>query len=160
MPTFCSRLSFEMSDSDSVPLEAQTSSKMNSTTLIEGSLTAAVDDESSDDDSDDDCEAAAENNFDIINRSRVDSDDDEELEVFVGSEVKSSTRSVSVAKTGGKASKSLVDAMMESVNDVEAFGSPAVAPTTTTKTLKDISPSKTPLISQVETSTPERKSNF
>lgn len=149
-----------MSGIDSLQLEAQTSSKMNSTTLIEGSLTAAIDDESSDDDSDDDCEASAENDVNIVDRSRVDSDDDEELEVFAGSEVKSSTRSVSVAKTDAKASKSLVDAMMESVNEVEAFGSSAVSPITMTKTLKDVSTSKTPLVSQVETSTPERKPNF
>ena len=150
-----------MSDSDSFPSEAQTSDKMNSTTLIEGSLTAAIDDESSDEESDDDeCAASPENKFDFDNRLRIDSDDDEELEVFVGSEVKSSTRSVSAPKTDGKASKSLVDAMMESVNEVEMFGSSVVAPTNMTKNSKGSTPSKTPLVSILETSAPERKPKF
>jgi hypothetical protein len=152
--------SFIMSDVDSASSGAQTSSKMNSTTLIEGSLTAAGDDESSDDESDDDCEASPENTFDIGKRSHIDSDDDEELEVFVGSEVKSSTRSVTAAKTEVKASKSLVDAMMESVHEVEAFGSSVVTPLNTMKNSKDSTQSKTPLVSQLETSTPERKPDF
>jgi hypothetical protein len=149
-----------MSDVDSVPSGAQTSNKMNSTTLIEGSLTAAGDDESSDDESDDDCEASPEHPFDIGKRSHIDSDDDEELEVFVGSEVKSSTKIVSVAKTEVKASKSLVDAMMESVHEVEAFGSSVVTPIDIMKNSKDSTQSKTPLVSQLETSTPERKPDF
>jgi hypothetical protein len=149
-----------MTDVDSSHSEAQTNNKINSTTLIEGSLTAAEDDESSDDESDDECEESPENTFDIGNRSRIDSDDDEELEVFVGSEVKSSTRSVSTTKTEVKESKSLVDAMMESVHEVEAFGSSVVTPINMVKNSKDNTQTKTPLVSLLETSTPERKADF
>lgn len=133
---------------------------MNSTTLIEGSLTAAVDDESSDDETDDQLEDPPESTFGAGSVSRIDSDDDEELEVFVGSEVKTFTKSIVPAKTDVKASKSLIDAMMESVNEVETFGTSAIAPVTIMMNSKDSLSSKTPLVSQPDASTPERKPLF
>lgn len=112
----------------------RTREKITTTVVIEGSLTAVLDDDSSDDDdnSDDDL-----NNIDdqrkssahdckVGSNTHLESDDDEELEVFTGNG-DDVIKSNSANKIDKKCESSLVSAMMASViqvESVETFGTP------------------------------------
>ena len=116
--------------------ESHTSEKITATAVIEGSLTAVLDDDSSDDDdnSDDNLndtdgqqQESSVDNRKVGSNVHLESDDDEELEVFTGNGdevIKSDTAS----KIDKKCESSLANAMMASVNQLESldtFGTPA-----------------------------------
>ena len=115
--------------------EAYMSGKVTATAVIEGSLTAVLDDDSSDDDDNSDSnlndadihqQKPSADNHKGGSNMHLESDDDEELEVFTGNgdEVIKSDRANKIDK---KCESSLVNAMIASVNQLESldtFGTP------------------------------------